>query len=105
MKHIHILIILLVSIILGIIWATLGYGQTPFVPLGQVRPNAYGPGIHSDATGQPFTYVPRQRQHTDSQLHQDIGSHQRQPVIKPHVYGPNNGMNQYGQMVTPQKVR
>ena len=54
------------------------------------RPNAYGPGINSDATGRPFQWQ----------------TEDRQPIepwnrVKPDAYGPGIGMDQYGRPVKP----
>ncbi|MDT3778183.1 hypothetical protein PJI16_11510 [Nitrospira sp. MA-1] len=60
--------------------------------LGPIAPNAYGPGINSDATGRPFTYQP------------DFGgSGYPDPTlkVKPNAYGPGVGMDQYGRPVRP----
>ncbi|HBP86129.1 MAG TPA: hypothetical protein DD706_00355 [Nitrospiraceae bacterium] len=60
--------------------------------LGPITPNAYGPGINSDATGRPFTYQP------------DFGaSGFPGPTlkVKPNAYGPGVGMDQYGRPVRP----
>lgn len=60
--------------------------------LGPITPNAYGPGINSDATGRPFTYQP------------DFGgSGYPNPTLNvtPNAYGPGVGMDQYGRPVRP----
>lgn len=60
--------------------------------LGPITPNAYGPGINSDATGRPFIYQP------------DFGgSGFPDPTLKvqPNAYGPGVGMDQYGRPVRP----
>lgn len=65
-------------------------GAFPF--LGPITPNAYGPGINSDATGRPFTHKP------------DFGgSGYPDPTlkVKPNAYGPGVGMDQYGRPVRP----
>ena len=58
--------------------------------LGPVTPNAYGPGIHSDATGRPFRWVPQQGGMVDPFSR-----------VTPNAYGPGIGMDQYGRPVTP----
>lgn len=61
-------------------------GETLFKP---ITPNAYGPGINTDATGRPFTYQP------------DFGSGGGQMQVTPDAYGPGVGMDQYGRPVRP----
>jgi hypothetical protein len=64
-------------------------GETFLAP---ITPNAYGPGVNSDATGRPFTDQP------------DFGgSGHPDPTLKvtPNVYGPGVGMDQYGRPVRP----
>ncbi len=56
--------------------------------LGSTNENAYGPGIHSDATGRPFTWQP------------DFGGPALGP-IKPNAYGPGIGMDATGRPVRP----
>jgi len=51
--------------------------------------DAYGQGIHSDATGRPFKWETQQG-HTDPLLD-----------VKPNAYGPDIGMDQYGRPVKP----
>lgn len=58
--------------------------------LNSVTPNAYGPGINSDATGRPFTYQP------------EFGSGGGQLKVKPNAYGPGIGLDQYGRPVRAQ---
>jgi hypothetical protein len=55
--------------------------------LGPYRIDAYGPGIHSDATGRPF--------HWETEDGQTI----RLEKVKPDVYGPGVGMDEYGRPV------
>jgi serine/threonine-protein kinase len=59
--------------------------------LGPYQPNAYGPGINSDATGRPFTWQP------------SPGSDPADPLsrVSPDAYGPGIGMDQYGRPVQP----
>jgi hypothetical protein len=59
--------------------------------LGPITPNAYGPGIHSDSTGRPFTYQP------------DFGSGGGHLQVTPDAYGPGVGMDQYGRPVRPKR--
>ncbi len=54
--------------------------------LGPGRANAYGPGIHSDATGRPFMWRTEDGQSV-------IGG------VKPNAYGPGVGMDQFGRPV------
>lgn len=56
------------------------------------KPNAYGPGINSDATGRPFSWQPEgaSPQSVDPFL-----------KVKPNAYGPGIGMDQYGRPVRP----
>jgi hypothetical protein len=60
--------------------------------LGPYKSDAYGPGIHSDGTGRPFTWQPKTSKGTrifDPTLN-----------VRPDVYGPGTGMDQYGRPVT-----
>jgi len=59
-------------------------------PQGRITPDAYGPGINSDATGRPFRWKPQggHREHRDPFLD-----------VKPNVYGPGTGEDQYGRPV------
>lgn len=54
--------------------------------LGAPKLNVYGPGLHSDATGRPFTY------RTDTGQ-KSFG------VVKPNAYGLGVGMDQFGRAV------
>jgi hypothetical protein len=54
--------------------------------LGPITPNAYGPGIHSDATGRPFQWRTQQGE-------------EAQGPVKPDAYGLGVGMDQYGRPV------
>ena len=61
-----------------------------FFPISVVaQPNAYGPGINSDATGRPFTWEPLP------------GNGPADPFsrVRPNAYGPGIGMDQYGRPV------
>jgi len=49
--------------------------------------DAYGPGIHSDATGRPFKYETQQ------------GRKLTIEKVKPDAYGPGVGMDQHGRPV------
>src|SRR5664280_1464527 len=55
------------------------------------QPNAYGPGINSDATGRPFILQP------------SPGNGPADPLsdVRPDAYGPGIGMDQYGRPVQP----
>jgi hypothetical protein len=55
--------------------------------LGPYRPNAYSPGINSDATGRPFVWRP------------DNGPADPFVTVRPDVFGPGIGMDQYGRPV------
>jgi hypothetical protein len=55
--------------------------------LGPYRPNAYGPGINSDATGRPFVWQT------------DQGPIEPFAKVRPDVFGPGIGMDQYGRPV------
>ena len=55
------------------------------------RPNAYGPGINSDATGRPFVWQPSP----------GYGPADPLSSVTPNAYGPGNGMDQYGRPVRP----
>lgn len=57
--------------------------------LWPLRPNVYGPGIGSDATGQPFKWTP------------GYGLNDPTLQVQPRTYGPNIGMDQYGRPVIP----
>ena len=56
--------------------------------LGPSTPNAFGPGINSDATGRPFVWRP------------DFGGPALGP-IQPDAYGPGVGMDATGRPVRP----
>ena len=60
--------------------------------LGPITPNAYGPGLNSDATGRSFMWTP-----------QSGGSGYPDPTLRvqPNAYGPGIGMDQYGRPVRP----
>jgi hypothetical protein len=60
--------------------------------LGPYTPNAYGPGLNSDATGRPFIWMP-----------QVPGPKFFDPFldVKPNAYGPGIGSDQYGRPVRP----
>ena len=53
------------------------------------QPNAYGPGINSDATGRPFIWQPEPGQGPADSLSN----------VTPDAYGPGIGMDQYGRPV------
>jgi len=63
-----------------------GMPQAPL--LGPVTPNAYGPGLHSDATGRPFSWQP------------GYGGPALGPIT-PNAYGPGIGMDSTGRPVRP----
>lgn len=69
---------------------TQGMPQAPL--LGPVTPNAYGPGLHSDATGRPFMWTPQ---------FGGAGSPDPNLRVQPNVYGPGIGMDQYGRPAKP----
>ncbi len=60
--------------------------------LGPITPNAYGPGLNSDAAGRPFMWAP-----------QSGGSGYPDPTLRvqPNAYGLGTGMDQYGRPVRP----
>jgi hypothetical protein len=55
------------------------------------QPDAYGPGINSDATGRPFVWQPLP------------GNGPIDPLsnVTPDAYGPGVGIDQYGRPVEP----
>lgn len=55
------------------------------------RPNAYGPGINSAATGRPFSW----------QTSPGYGPADPLSNVTPNAYGPGIGMDQYGRPVRP----
>jgi hypothetical protein len=55
--------------------------------LGPYRPNAYGPGINSDATGRPFVWQ------------SDQGPIEPFAKVRPDALGPGIGIDQYGRPV------
>ena len=59
------------------------------VPLGRVKENAYGPGIHSDGTGQPFVW--------EGQV--PGSSYRPNGSVEPNAYGPGVGMDKTGKPV------
>jgi hypothetical protein len=67
-------------------------GLLPNGLLSPYKPNAYGPGINSDATGRPFSWQP-----------QGSGPQSFDPFlkVKPNAYGPGIGMDQYSRPVRP----
>lgn len=67
----------------------LGPGQTY---LGPIRSNAYGPGIHADASGRPFQWAP-----------EGIPSTGPHPTlqVKPNAYGLGVHADPYGRIVEP----
>ena len=67
-----------------------GLFDTEFGLLPPVSNDVYGPGVHSDATGRPFQWVPV----APAPMAPD-------PLlrVKPNAYGPGVGMDQYGRPV------
>jgi hypothetical protein len=57
--------------------------------LSPMKHNAYGPGIHSDATGRPFKFKTFDGQ--------DVGIFD----VKPNAYGQGIGMDEFGRSVRP----
>jgi hypothetical protein len=55
------------------------------------QPNAYGPGINSDATGRPFNWQPLP----------GYGPADPLSSVRPDAYGPGIGTDQYGRPVRP----
>ena len=58
--------------------------------LGPYKPNAYGPGIHSDATGRPFSWRPQWGA---------SGFPDPTLSVRPNALGPGIGMDQFGRPV------
>jgi hypothetical protein len=56
------------------------------------RPDAYGPGIHSDATGRPFRWQTEQGEYVQPGIR-----------VKPDGYGLGVGMDEYGRPVKPKR--
>jgi hypothetical protein len=56
---------------------------------GPYLPNAYGPGVNSDAAGRPFTWQPA----PDQQLAGPLST------VLPDAFGPGIGMDQNGKPV------
>lgn len=56
--------------------------------LGPPNHNAYGPGVHSDATGRPFQY--------QTQQGSTLQGHER---VRPNAFAPGLHMDQYGRPV------
>ncbi len=84
-----ILTVLAIPVFIIAVGATAGGGSSDSIasnyPDGQ---NAYGPGIHSDATGRPYTWQPTLG-HTGAVL----------GPVKPDAYGPGIGMDATGKPV------
>ncbi len=59
--------------------------------LGPYQPNAYGPGINSDATGRPFSWQPLPGN----------GPADPNATVTPDVFGPGIGEDEYGRPVQP----
>lgn len=57
--------------------------------INEIRPHAYGPGIHSDEYGRPVKYQVQGEPNADTTLLQ----------VKPNAYGHGVGMDQYGRLV------
>ena len=86
------LVILAAVLVAGPAWSwdeqPLGIPAAGEAPLfGPPKLNAYGPAIHSDATGRPFQY----------------GTSEGEPALsvpmKPDAYGPGIGMDNFGQPI------
>ena len=69
-----------------------GMNYSGMIYLGPIQDNAYGPGIHSDVTGQPFSWQPM-----------TLGPQFYDPLlqVRPNAYGLGIGMDQYGRPVRP----
>jgi len=63
--------------------------------LGPIEENAYGLGVHRDATGRPFQWAPRPS-------HNPTGFVDPLLQVTPNAYGPGIGMDQYGRPVQAQ---
>jgi hypothetical protein len=81
----------IVLIVLVLLWPASIFAQTADGYLKPYQPNAYGPGINSDATGRPFSWQPVP------------GNGPVDPLsrVRPDAYGPGIGMDQYGRPVQP----
>jgi hypothetical protein len=55
------------------------------------QPNAYAPGVNSDATGRPFVWRPSP----------GYGAANPLSNVRPDAYGPGVSMDQYGRPVRP----
>lgn len=57
-----------------------------------IQPNAYGPGVNSDATGRPFHWAPEGQQQS-----------RPDPTIQPQLnqYGLGRSADQYGRSIEP----
>lgn len=58
--------------------------------LGPVTQDGYGLGVHHDATGRPFRWVP---------MNNPTGFNDPLLKVTPNAYGPGIGMDQYGRPV------
>ena len=84
-----VLIVLTLMLPAGVFAQQLGQNAGAF--LEQYQPNAYGPGINSDATGRPFVWQPSPGNGPPDPL----------TTVRPDTYGPGVGMDQYGRPVQP----
>jgi len=81
----------IVLIVLTLLWPASIFAQNADGYLKPYQPNAYGPGINSDAAGRPFRWEPLP------------GNGPADPLsgVSPDMYGPGIGMDQYGRPVQP----
>ena len=95
----QVLLFAITMFLLGLLFIGLTHAQQPMIPLGPIKPNTYGPGVHSDGTGRAFTWQPTQR--LRSEAHPQATTPHLQ--VQPYRYGPNVGSDQYGRPVEPRK--
>jgi hypothetical protein len=78
-------------VVLALLWPTSIIAQNADGYLRPYQPNAYGPGINSDASGRPFRWET------------SPGDGPADPLsrVNPDGYGPGRGMDQYGRPVQP----
>ncbi len=67
---------------------------------GPWEKDAYGPGVHRDATGRAFIWRPDDPHTLRDEIRKDRPPSSLREVT-PGVYGPGTGMDQYGRAVRP----
>ena len=82
----------LISFLAVLFMVGYAYGQDDYGLLSPMEHDAYGPGIHSDATGRPFKFKTFDGQ--------DVGIFD----VKPNAYGPGIGMDEFGRPVHPEPL-